>query len=96
MVPNNSLLPPPLTWLKIVGFPYPDNVDLATKVEATVRKSGAVPATIGILNGIARIGFSQPELEHLASTAGQKTTIKVSRRDLPFVMGMVCSQPWEP
>jgi len=71
-------------------------VDLAVKVEAAIRESGAVPATIGILDGIARVGFSQPELERLASTAGQNTTIKVSRRDLPFVVGMVCSQPWEP
>ncbi|PUU78910.1 Indigoidine synthase A like protein-domain-containing protein [Tuber borchii] len=70
------------------GFPYPDNVDLAVKVEAAIRESGAVPATIGILDGIARVGFSQPELERLASTAGQNTTIKVSRRDLPFVVGM--------
>ncbi|KAG0124723.1 Indigoidine synthase A like protein-domain-containing protein [Tuber indicum] len=70
------------------GFPYPDNVDLAIKVEAAIREGGAVPATIGILDGIARVGFSQPELECLASTAGQKTTVKVSRRDLPFVVGM--------
>ncbi|PUU77509.1 Indigoidine synthase A like protein-domain-containing protein [Tuber borchii] len=70
------------------GFPYPDNVGLAVKVEAAIRESGAVPATIGILDGIARVGFSQPELERLASTAGQNTTIKVSRRDLPFVVGM--------
>ncbi|KAG0637490.1 Indigoidine synthase A like protein-domain-containing protein [Tuber brumale] len=70
------------------GFPYPGNVDLAIKVEAAVREGGAVPATIGILDGIARVGFSQPELECLASTAGQKTTVKVSRRDLPFVVGM--------
>ena len=77
---------------KIVGFPYPDNVDLATKAEAAIRKGGAVPATIGVLDGIARVGFSQLELERLASTAGQKTTVKVSRRDLPFVVGMVCSQ----
>ncbi|CUS07109.1 unnamed protein product [Tuber aestivum] len=78
------------------GFPYPDNVDLAAKVEAAIREGGAVPATIGILDGIARVGFSQPELERLASTAGQKTTVKVSRRDLPFVVGMVWSQPGNP
>ncbi|RPB05311.1 hypothetical protein L873DRAFT_1663805 [Choiromyces venosus 120613-1] len=70
------------------GFPYPANVDLATRVEAAIRENGAVPATIGILDGIARVGFSQSELERLASTAGQKTTVKVSRRDLPFVTGM--------
>ncbi|PWW74970.1 hypothetical protein C7212DRAFT_282167 [Tuber magnatum] len=70
------------------GFPYPDNVGLASKVEAAIRESGAVPATIGILDGTARVGFSQPELERLASTAGQKATVKVSRRDIPFVVGM--------
>ena len=74
------------------GLPRPQNLQTALRLEQIVRDSGAVPATIGVLDGIARVGFSQLELERLASTAGQKTTVKVSRRDLPFVVGMVCSQ----
>jgi hypothetical protein len=71
------------------GFPYPDNVALALELEATVRSNGAIPATIGIVSGIARVGLSAEELTALASTAGRAETMKVSRRDLPYIIGMV-------
>jgi pseudouridine-5'-phosphate glycosidase/pseudouridine kinase len=35
------------------GFPYPENVALASHLESLVRAHGGVPATIGILNGVA-------------------------------------------
>lgn len=71
------------------GFPYPDNVALALELEGIVRSNGAVPATIGILDGIARIGLSTEELIALTSSAGKPETMKVSRRDLPYIIGMV-------
>lgn len=71
------------------GFPYPDNVALALELEDIVRSNGGVPATIGILDGIARIGLSREELVALTSTAGKPETMKVSRRDLPYIIGMV-------
>lgn len=71
------------------GFPYPDNVGLALDLEKIVRNHGAVPATIGILEGVARVGLSETELTALASTAGDPATMKVSRRDLPYILGMV-------
>ncbi|XMA20659.1 hypothetical protein WAI453_013450 [Rhynchosporium graminicola] len=69
------------------GFPYPANVDLALGLEEIVRSNGAVPATIGILKGKARIGMTKEEVIELASSAGKPDTMKVSRRDLPYILG---------
>jgi hypothetical protein len=71
------------------GFPYPENVALALDLENIVRAHGAIPATIGILNGLARVGLSSHEIKTLASGAGNPETMKVSRRDLPYILGMV-------
>ncbi|MEX0757410.1 MAG: pseudouridine-5'-phosphate glycosidase, partial [Acidimicrobiia bacterium] len=50
--------------------------------------NGAVPATIAVLDGRLRVGVSADEIEKLASNP---TAMKVSRRDLAFVVhsGMV-------
>jgi hypothetical protein len=71
------------------GFPYPDNVALASHLESVVRMNGGIPATIGVLNGVARVGLSPEELTELASAAGKKETMKISRRDLPYITGLV-------
>jgi pseudouridine-5'-phosphate glycosidase len=65
------------------GMPYPQNVETARLVEATVRENGAVPATIGIIEGRCIVGLSTPEIETLG-VSGEET-VKVSRRDLPIV-----------
>lgn len=65
------------------GMPYPKNVETARLVEKTVRDFGAVPATIGIIDGEIVVGMSDEELEAF----GQKKGIaKVSKRDLPIVI----------
>ncbi|MEM1321934.1 MAG: pseudouridine-5'-phosphate glycosidase [Bacteroidota bacterium] len=66
------------------GMPYPKNVDTARRVEETIRREGAVPATIAIIGGRPKAGLSEAELEQLGK-AGTSVT-KVSRRDLPFVV----------
>jgi pseudouridine-5'-phosphate glycosidase/pseudouridine kinase len=48
-----------------------------------------VPATIGILNGVARVGLLPNELIELASRAEKKDALKVSRRDLGYICGLV-------
>jgi pseudouridine-5'-phosphate glycosidase len=64
------------------GMPYPDNVKTALLVEAAVREMGAVPATIGIIDGDGIIGMSEQQIEAF----GQRTDIKkASRRDLPLI-----------
>lgn len=45
-----------LECLCYVGMPYPQNFETAKEVEAIVRESGAVPATIAILDGVPCIG----------------------------------------
>ncbi len=64
------------------GMPYPKNVETAIMVEEEVRKYGAIPATIGIIDGVGVIGMSKDEIEEFGKRKG---IIKVSRRDLPVV-----------
>lgn len=66
------------------GMPYPQNVETALRVEETIRKNGAVPATIAIIGGRLKAGLSKNEIEYL----GKKGTnvIKASRRDLPVLV----------
>jgi pseudouridine-5'-phosphate glycosidase len=61
------------------GFPWPDNLDLARRVEAEVRSHGACPATIAVLDGQIRVGLGETELEALARA---KDVLKLSRADL--------------
>lgn len=71
------------------GFPYPDNVALALDLESIVRRNGGVPATIGILDGVARVGMTTEQLRMITASAGKPETMKVSRRDLPYIFGLV-------
>ncbi len=66
------------------GMPYPQNVETALKVEEEVRNNGAIPATIGIINGVMKAGLTIDEIEILGKQ-GQDVT-KVSRRDLPMIL----------
>lgn len=80
----------PISFLIVqTGFPYPENTALASHLESVVRVNGGVPATIGVLNGVARVGFSAEELIELTASAGRPETRKVSRRDLAYILGLV-------
>ena len=70
------------------GMPYPKNVETALKVEETIRENGAIPATIGIIEGEIIVGMSPDEIEQFGKRKGIK---KVSRRDLPIV---VANKEW--
>ncbi|XP_074438491.1 uncharacterized protein LOC141741509 isoform X2 [Larus michahellis] len=65
------------------GMAYPQNLSMAREVEEIVTTNGAVPATVGILRGRIHVGLTDEELEFLASS---ENVVKVSRRDLPFVL----------
>lgn len=58
-------------------------------LESVVRANGGVPATIGIVNGVAKVGLNGEELVQLASTVENKSALKVSRRDLGYICDMV-------
>ena len=64
------------------GMPYPTNRETALSVEGNVRKAGAVPATIGLIEGRVKIGLEPHELERLANVGKNPSVVKLSRRDL--------------
>lgn len=66
------------------GMPYPQNVETALRVEEEVRKNGAVPATIAIIDGVPTVGCNRDEIEKLGKAG--LTVTKVSRRDIPIVI----------
>jgi pseudouridylate synthase len=49
------------------GLPYPQNLEVATSSEAAVRESGAVPATVAILDGRLLVGLEAEDLAALAN-----------------------------
>jgi pseudouridine-5'-phosphate glycosidase len=59
------------------GLPRPHNKRAALGCEEAIRKEGAVPATVAVLNGRLRVGLDQADFERVAAGA-----IKVSSRDL--------------
>jgi pseudouridine-5'-phosphate glycosidase len=65
------------TTLVAHGFPPGDGVEVGLESERRVRASGAVPATIGILDGRIRVGLSEDELARFTADAR-----KLGPRDL--------------
>ncbi len=61
------------------GLPRPHNFQTALAVEAEIRRAGAEPATIGVLNGRVHVGLDVDQLKLLANHPSPQ---KVSRRDL--------------
>ena len=55
------------TTLVTHGLPQPEGVRVAAALEDAVRAHGAIPATIGILDGTVRVGITRTELERLAA-----------------------------
>lgn len=64
------------------GMPYPKNVECALDVEKMIRDNGAIPATIGIIDGEPIIGMTPDEIEEFGKKKG---IAKCSRRDLPII-----------
>lgn len=69
------------------GMPFPQNLEVAREVEATVRDAGAVPATIAILSGRIHIGLTDAELAQLAETPSAEV-MKLSRADLAVAVSL--------
>ncbi|MDR2311541.1 MAG: pseudouridine-5'-phosphate glycosidase [Brucellaceae bacterium] len=61
------------------GMPFPQNLEMARKVEDVIRANGAVPATIAVLKGEIHVGLGDAQLEQLAQTTD---AVKTSSRDL--------------
>jgi pseudouridylate synthase len=61
------------------GLPRPRNLAVALEVEEVVRDAGAVPATVAVVAGEARVGLGQADLELIASAS---EVVKCGVRDL--------------
>jgi pseudouridine-5'-phosphate glycosidase len=49
------------------GLRHPENLEVAREAERTVREEGAVPATVGVIEGVAKVGLDEAELELMAT-----------------------------
>jgi pseudouridylate synthase len=65
------------------GLPRPHNLDTALEMEAAVRDAGALPATIGLLDGKIVVGLST---EQIARIADASDVAKVSSSDISAVL----------
>ena len=63
------------------GLPHPYNLRAARGCEAAIREEGAVPATVGVLDGRLRVGMSDADLQRIAAGA-----VKLSSRDLGWAL----------
>ncbi|CAG9971383.1 unnamed protein product [Clonostachys byssicola] len=59
--------------------------DLAQEHETLVRSHGGVPAIIGIVDGVPRVGVTPEEIVRMIE---DKNVSKVSRRDISYLVGM--------
>lgn len=63
------------------GLPRPRNLEAAREFERIVRDGGAVPATIAVVDGVARVGLDDAALERIAGDGVAKASV----RDLPIL-----------
>jgi pseudouridine-5'-phosphate glycosidase len=65
------------------GLPHPTGVATALALENEVRREGATPATIGVLDGAVRIGLTPDEIERLAAAPN---VVKVNPSNLAAII----------
>ncbi|HTT90382.1 MAG TPA: pseudouridine-5'-phosphate glycosidase [Acidimicrobiales bacterium] len=70
------------------GLPRPRNLQVAMELEQIVRDAGACPATIAVLDGVARVGLDQDQLVRVADDRGLH---KLGQRDLPVAQALGAS-----
>ena len=66
------------------GLPAPRNREVADELEAAVRARGAVPATVAVLDGAARVGLDPAQLDRVCAPG----LAKLSVRDLGVAVGL--------
>ncbi|HYX91508.1 MAG TPA: pseudouridine-5'-phosphate glycosidase [Myxococcaceae bacterium] len=68
------------------GLPYPHNLEAARACEEAVRRAGATPASIAVIDGEIHVGLQPDALRALAERRGEM--LKVASRDLPIAVAM--------
>ncbi|NMO16181.1 pseudouridine-5'-phosphate glycosidase [Pyxidicoccus fallax] len=66
------------------GLPYPDNLSAARACEEAVRRAGAVPAAIAVVDGEVCIGLEETAMRRLAE--GKERLLKLGSRDLAIAV----------
>jgi pseudouridine-5'-phosphate glycosidase len=67
------------------GLPRPANRAAADEVEAAVRRGGAVPATIAVLDGVPHVGLTPAEVDRVCA---DPDLAKLGVRDLPVAAAL--------
>ncbi|MFJ3702244.1 MULTISPECIES: pseudouridine-5'-phosphate glycosidase [Streptomyces] len=70
------------------GLPRPRNLQVARELEELVRKGGAVPATVAVLDGRAHVGLEDSQLARVAEDPGVR---KLGHRDLAPALALGAS-----
>jgi len=65
------------------GLPRPDNLTAARDIEQAVRRGGATPATIAVLDGVVRVGLDEAALIRVAT---DESLPKLGVRDLAVAL----------
>ncbi len=65
------------------GLPAATSAETARQIETSVRRGGAVPATVAVVDGAVRVGLSDDQLVRVAE---DPTVVKTSVRDLGPVL----------
>jgi pseudouridine-5'-phosphate glycosidase len=71
------------------GLPYPDNLGAARACEEAVRRAGAVPAPIAVVDGEVWIGLEEAAMRRLAE--GKERLMKLGSRDLAVAVALKAS-----
>lgn len=66
------------------GLPYPDNISLAEDMENEIRRWGAVPATVAVIDGHIHVGLIMAQMQRLVQPSPQLN--KISTRDFSHVI----------
>jgi len=64
------------------GLPSPANVETALACEEIIRKAGATPASIGMIEGRIKVGLTKDEIKRL----GKGKAPKLAVRDIPYAV----------
>jgi pseudouridylate synthase len=65
------------------GLPTATAAATARRIEAAVRRAGAVPATVAVVDGVVHVGLDDAALVRVAE---DEQVVKASIRDLPMVL----------
>jgi pseudouridine-5'-phosphate glycosidase len=65
------------------GLPSPENLECVERMGGAIRSAGAVPAWIGVIDGVVTVGLTDDELRRFAEPG---VATKVGRRDLPIAV----------